>query len=62
MLTNDVPNLNLSKPLGVQEDLDPDLEEEAKKVVLGQYHNYVDIFSEEKAKQLPPYWEWDHHV
>jgi len=33
-----------------EDNPEPDLEEEAKKVVLEQYHNYINIFSEEKAK------------
>jgi len=59
---SDATNLNLSiikpgKPLGIEHDLEPNPEEETKKQVLSHYHGYINIFSEEKAKQLPLHWE-----
>ena len=33
-----------------------------KKLVPKKFHNYLDIFSEEKAHRFPEPWPWDHKI
>ena len=35
---------------------------EADKVVLKEYHEFINLFSEEEAKELPPYRIYDHKI
>jgi len=49
----------LGRSSGIAGDPEPDPEQETKRQVPEQYHEYLDIFTKPVAGQLPPHREWD---
>ena len=56
-----INKMNVATELAIKEN-DKKEEKTDKELVPKEFHDYLDIFSKEKAHQLPEPWPWDHKI